>query len=124
MSRIPGPRWLPAALVQLGILVAVLLPESSVPDGPDALSVVFHVAAYAALAFTLVLPGGLRRPAVVLGLVALSALATEGLQSLTATRTADPMDLLADVAGGAAGLLAARLSLARTGADAGRSPRR
>ncbi len=121
-------RWGPAALVESLILVGVLLPASNLPDGPEVLSVLFHLGAHALLAFTLVRPGGLRRAAGVLSIVLVLGLLSEVLQAtVTTSRSADPRDAVADLVGGAVGWFVASrwpdLS-ARSDAVAGRLRRR
>ncbi len=116
-------RWLPAAGIQAAILVAMLLPAEAVPDGPDLLSIAFHVGAYAALAFALVHPGGLAK-GTALALVLASAVGTESLQALAPGRSPDGWDVLADLVGASYGLgwgrrwRARRLSASRPGSDA------
>ncbi|PKL08355.1 MAG: hypothetical protein CVV51_09420 [Spirochaetae bacterium HGW-Spirochaetae-7] len=101
------------AIVAALILVAVLLPPSALPDAPGipGLDKLVHFTMFIVLAlatrrdFNL---GGRRRLALaVIAAIAFSVL-TEALQLLVDGRSAEFLDMLADIAGFAAGLVVSR----------------
>ena len=109
ISRLPVPTILVTAL----ILVAVLLPGSSLPDTPGipGLDKLAHFTLFLMLAVAIQLdysPSGPRRIWVtIIAALAFSAL-TEALQLMVDGRSSELMDMLADMAGFLAGMAARR----------------
>lgn len=107
-------RWLPAALIALGIYL--LSDRSYSVPMPTALaellSILVHVIEYAALA--LALRWALVSPRLVMLLVFVFGLTDEFHQSFIPGRDATALDLIPDVAGAIIGLLLYELLLTRT----------
>lgn len=104
---------IPTLLVSLLILVAVLLPGSSLPEGPGipGFDKIVHFVMFLVLAITVEIDfkprGKCALLVVVLSALVFSAL-TEALQLLVNGRAAEMIDMLADMAGFAVGLVARR----------------
>lgn len=104
---------IPTLLVSLLILVAVLLPGSSLPEGPGipGFDKIVHFVMFFVLAITVEIDfkprGKCALLVVVLSALVFSAL-TEALQLLVDGRAAEMIDMLADMAGFAVGLVARR----------------
>lgn len=111
--RIP----LPTAIVVVLILIAVLMPGSSLPHGPriPGFDKIIHFAMFFALALAVrydFRPIGGRRLLVALATMTVFAAITELCQLFVPGRSCDAFDLLTDVAGFMAGLLAQRFAAA------------
>lgn len=95
------------------ILVAVLLPGSSLPDTPGipGLDKMVHLALFLMLAVSVQLDfnlSGFRRLSLAAAALIVFSSLTEALQLFVEGRSADVLDLLADMAGLLAGLVARR----------------
>ena len=102
---------LPTVLVVMLILVAVLLPGSSLPEAPGIIGFdkLVHFAMFLTLAIAVELdfkPVGLRSMLLVVFLALAFSAITEALQLLVEGRAAEMLDMLADMAGFGVGLVA------------------
>jgi VanZ family protein len=106
-------RRLLALGITVGIVVLCLLPHQAIPEvGPRQTDKVVHVAMFLVFAMAWRRAGAGVLGTIVAGLVLAGA--TEGLQGiLPIGRTADLLDVAADAAGLAAGLLLARATSSR-----------
>lgn len=108
------PRPVPTILVAALILVAVLLPGSSLPDAPGipGFDKIVHFILFGSLAVAARRDFGLAaRRQLLTALVAavLFSALTEALQLLVDGRSSELVDMVADLAGFAAGLLLTRV---------------
>ena len=108
---------LATAIVVVLILIAVLMPGSTLPRGPQipGFDKIVHFAMFFALALAVRFdfrPIGGRRLLVALAVAAAFAAITELCQLFVPGRSCDVFDLLTDVAGFVAGLLAQRFAAA------------
>lgn len=107
LQKIPVPTLIVAAL----ILVAVLLPGSTLPDTPGipGFDKIVHFTMFLTLAVAVQLdfnPGGLRSMLIVVFLALVFSALTEALQLMVDGRAAELVDMLADLAGFGVGIAA------------------
>lgn len=112
----PAARRTVAAAVTVAVAVVSLAPSASAAADQAVAAVgapafpydwVFHLVAWTGVAFTAA-RAACRRPWLVAGLLAVAAVAAEVAQAAVPDRTVEPVDLAANLAGVAAGVVVAR----------------